>query len=433
MTTTDRAEGHRTRFLDIHVLLSSAYANLNRDDIGQPKTCHFGGVERARVSSQCQKRAARLALTLKGAERTRKLPKSVADALTAAGWPAEVALFVACRTLIAAGFNPYKGNPSETDTLTFLPEGTGTGIADAISSVAPHLWAALDDHDFPALRYADEIEHDSEHEMHAAWQAAAFAKPPPKGASKSFKQAHGQITDVFDEHIASNESLLEAVKTQIGRVNPTIALFGRMLTAMPDTNVDGVAQVAHAVSTHSAEIDTDYFTAVDDLNPGDEPGAGMIGTPDYVSAVYYRYATVDVANLRKLLTERCDGDAEAGAVAGAFAAAFAKTISDAKKTSCGPPPRPSLVLVVARNDAPCSYVNAFEDPVANSGGYLAPSASRLLAEAACDRDDPGIDAAWLFVAPSLREALPDGATYELFDHAATMLHNLESTVAKGIA
>ncbi len=432
MTTTDRAEGHSTRFLDIHVLLSSAYANLNRDDIGQPKTCHFGGVERARVSSQCQKRAARLALTLEGAERTRKLPKSIADALTAAGWHTDIALYVACRTLIAAGFKPYKDNPSETDILTFLPQGTGTGIADAISRKGPRLWAALDDHDFPALCPADEVEDDSESEMHAAWQAAAFTKTPPKGASKSFKQAHEQITAVFDEHIASNESLMGAVKAQIGRTNPTIALFGRMLTAMPDTNVDGAAQVAHAISTHRAEIDTDYFTAVDDLNPGDEPGAGMIGTPDYVSAVYYRYATVDVASLRKLLTERCDGDAEAGAVAGAFAAAFAKTISDAKKTSCGPPPRPSLVLVVARNDAPCSYVNAFEDPVANSGGYLAPSASRLLAEAACDCDDPGIDAAWLFIAASLREALPDGTADELFDHAETTLHNLQSTVAEGI-
>ncbi len=432
MTTTDRAEGHSTRFLDIHVLLSSAYANLNRDDIGQPKTCHFGGVERARVSSQCQKRAARLALTLEGAKRTRKLPKSIADALTDIGWHADMALFVACRVLVAAGFEPYKDNPSETSILTFLPEGAGAEIAAAIAEFAPGLRAALDDHDFPALCPADEIEPDSEREMHAAWRAASFGKAPAKGASKSSKQAHEQITAVFGEHIASNKPLLEAVKAQIGRANPTIALFGRMLTAMPDTNVDGAAQVAHAVSTHSAEIDTDYFTAVDDLNPGDELGAGMIGTPDYVSAVYYRYATVDVANLRKLLSERCDGDAEAGAVAGAFAAAFAKTISDAKKTSCGPPPRPSLVLAVARNDAPCSYVNAFESPVANSGGYLAPSASRLLAEAACDRDDPGIDAAWLFVAPSLREALPHGPADELFDHTPTTLHSLESSVAEGI-
>lgn len=431
MTTTTHSEGHSTRFMDIHVLLSSAYANLNRDDIGQPKTCHFGGVERARVSSQCQKRAARLALTLGGAERTRKLPKSIAAALADAGWHTDIALYVACRVLVAAGFEPYK-DLSETSILTFLPEGTGAGIAAAIAESAPGLWAALDDHDFPALCPADEIEHDDEREMHDAWQAASSGKAPAKGASKSFKQAHAQITAVFDEHIANNKPLLEAVKEQIGRANPTIALFGRMLTAMPDTNVDGAAQVAHAVSTHRAEIDTDYFTAVDDLNPGDEPGAGMIGTPDYVSAVYYRYATVDLANLRKLLSERCAGDAEAGAVAAAFAAAFATTISDAKKTSCGPPPRPSLVLVVARNDAPCSYVNAFESPVANSGGYLVPSASRLLAEAVCDRDDPGIDAAWLYIAPSLREALSDDVADGLFDHASITLHSLEDSVAEGI-
>lgn len=432
-TGTDQVAG--TRFLDIHVLLSSSYANLNRDDLGQPKTCHFGGVERARVSSQCQKRAARMALGLEGAERSRRLPGSVADALADTDWHPDMALYAACRVLVAAGFGPHKGSVAETSVLTFVPEGTGAGIAAAVAEHAPGLQEALDGHDIGGLCPPEEIEHDDEREAHDAWRTAAAAKPAAKDASESFKALHQQVTAVFDEHIASNEPLTEAVKAQVGRVNPTIALFGRMLTAMPAANVDGAVQVAHAVSTHRVDLDTDYFTAVDDLAAGDEPGAGMIGTPDYVSAVYYRYATVDVAGLRKLLEQRCDGDAETAAVAAAFAAAFAARVSDAKRTSCGPPPRPSLVLVVARDDAPCSYVNAFEAPVeaADGGGYLAASASRLLAEAGCDRDDPGVTAAWLFVAPGLAETLDDDIASGLFEHDMVTLHSLEAGVAEGIA
>ena len=33
--------------------------NLNRDDIGAPKSCTFGGVTCARISSQCLKRSSR--------------------------------------------------------------------------------------------------------------------------------------------------------------------------------------------------------------------------------------------------------------------------------------------------------------------------------------------------------------------------------------
>src|ERR1700688_323709 len=45
--------------IEIHVLQNFAPSNLNRDDTGSPKDCEFGGHRRARVSSQCWKRAVR--------------------------------------------------------------------------------------------------------------------------------------------------------------------------------------------------------------------------------------------------------------------------------------------------------------------------------------------------------------------------------------
>ena len=47
------------RHLELHILQSVPVACLNRDDLGSPKTAVFGGVQRARVSSQCWKRAIR--------------------------------------------------------------------------------------------------------------------------------------------------------------------------------------------------------------------------------------------------------------------------------------------------------------------------------------------------------------------------------------
>jgi CRISPR system Cascade subunit CasC len=47
--------------IDIHILQTVPPSNLNRDDTGSPKTAIYGGVRRARVSSQSWKRATRVA------------------------------------------------------------------------------------------------------------------------------------------------------------------------------------------------------------------------------------------------------------------------------------------------------------------------------------------------------------------------------------
>jgi len=46
--------------IELHLLQSFPPANLNRDENGMPKSTVFGGRPRARISSQCQKRAVRM-------------------------------------------------------------------------------------------------------------------------------------------------------------------------------------------------------------------------------------------------------------------------------------------------------------------------------------------------------------------------------------
>src|SRR5664280_758739 len=75
-------------FIEIHAIQNFAPSNLNRDDTGSPKDCEFGGHRRARVSSQCWKRAVReyfsqedLIPEAQRSVRTKKLVGKVAELL----------------------------------------------------------------------------------------------------------------------------------------------------------------------------------------------------------------------------------------------------------------------------------------------------------------------------------------------------------------
>ena len=77
--------------IEVHVLQNFAPSNLNRDDTGAPKDAFFGGTRRARVSSQCAKRAVRHFFDEKVREgvfsadelavRTKRVYQAIVDAL----------------------------------------------------------------------------------------------------------------------------------------------------------------------------------------------------------------------------------------------------------------------------------------------------------------------------------------------------------------
>jgi CRISPR system Cascade subunit CasC len=88
-----------TGYIELHILHSFPPSNVNRDDLNQPKDGYFGGRRRARVSSQCFKRAIRtnpiFATTtqVENGDRTRLIVRELRDRLKAA--PEEDALVVA--------------------------------------------------------------------------------------------------------------------------------------------------------------------------------------------------------------------------------------------------------------------------------------------------------------------------------------------------
>ena len=222
-------------YIDLHVVETVPPSCVNRDDTGRPKTAVYGGVTRARVSSQCWKKAIRdsfkdfLPETESGLR-----TKHVHELLTAAireRDPEAKAEKLAEDILKTAGLSlKNKNDKNETGALFFISRGQLEALAEL---------------------------------------AVTVEKPDKKQCQDALK------------------------------VNPAVdvALFGRMVADDPSLNFDAAAQVAHAISTHAVQNEYDYFTAVDDCSPADNAGAGHLGTVEYNSATLYRYATVNVTEL----------------------------------------------------------------------------------------------------------------------------------------
>ena len=306
-------------FVEFHLIQNFAPSNLNRDDTGAPKDALFGGHRRARVSSQCFKRAIRLAAQehdLVAPEhrgvRTKKLKALLLERLAERDpLEAEGKIEVA---LAAAGLKLK--DDGKTEYLLFLGEAEIAGFAALI-------------------------------EQH--WDELASA--PAGGEKKGKKEAKASApADV----VKKAKALLDGGKAV------DVALFGRMLADMPEVNQDAACQVAHAISTHRVECEFDYFTAVDDKGGPDETGAGMIGQVEFNSATLYRYAVVDAGKLLGNLQQ--DRELTLSALE-AFTQAVVRAIPTGKQNTFAAHNLPSFVGVCLRHAGPLNLANAFEKPI----------------------------------------------------------------------
>jgi CRISPR system Cascade subunit CasC len=214
-------------------------------------------------------------------------------------------------------------------------------------------------------------------------------------AAEAYRRKHtssddGDEVDLEDARdpleSALKGTLKEFVKENKGWARSTdVALFGRMLAEEPDLNLDAACQVAHALSTNRVAMEFDFFTAVDDLNPDAETGAGMIGSTGFNSSCFYRYMLVDVDHLAKNLSPEDDATdaSRQRALDGtrAFLRAAIAALPTGKQNSFAAQARPALALAVARPERsmPMSLVNAFEAPAAPQDGHslMSDSAHKL--------------------------------------------------------
>lgn len=323
--------------VELHILQNFAPSNLNRDDTGSPKSCEFGGFRRARISSQAIKRAMRtefkaglLPLENVG-QRSKRLREVVAALLANRGRDLEQSQEVFDAAMGALGIlSEKRGDEASSEVLTevlmFADEFNLKQFAEACDAN----WAEL---------------------------VGAYKKvwEPLKGKKPAKDQAKKAITDSARKQL---ENALDGARSA------DIALFGRMLADLPQGNVDAASQVAHAISTHQVTADFDYYTAVDDRKPEDTAGADMIGTVEFNSACFYRYANIDVGQLEKNL----GGDKGlAVATVRAFLRASRDAIPTGKQNSFAARNLPSFVFAVVRESGFCSLANAFVRPVRPRG------------------------------------------------------------------
>ncbi|WP_367124682.1 type I-E CRISPR-associated protein Cas7/Cse4/CasC [Streptomyces phytohabitans] len=333
--------------LDIHILQNVPPSNMNRDDTGTPKSAYYGGVRRARVSSQAWKRATRKRFEdlLPEGElgvRTKKVVEALAARITARE-PAleDTAAQLATQVLATAGLKV------EVPTRKAKKDDGDTAVAESKYLM------------FLSRRQLDAL------------------------AELAVSASHGGDVAALKKSLAQKEHKAAARKAIDTRHSVDIALFGRMVADSADLNVDAATQVAHALSVHRSDIESDYYTAVDDLNEESETGAGMIGTVDFSSATLYRYAAVDADELQRSLGTGLEvGEPPSTPTAKAvssFLEAFITSMPTGKINTFGNHTQPSVVVVKIRDKWPLSFVGAFEEPVPKTeqGGFLRESCRRL--------------------------------------------------------
>ena len=164
------------------------------------------------------------------------------------------------------------------------------------------------------------------------------------------------------------KDLQEAVKgAEVRPVTLDMALFGRMVTSNAFRDVEASMQVAHAISTNQMNLESDYFTAMDDLLSGatmEEMGAAIIGDTDYNSSCYYLYASLDTEILRKNLKDTPDAEALIQKAIPALIRTMALSNPSGKQNSFAGNVLPSAILIECKEEkVPVSMVNAFVNPV----------------------------------------------------------------------
>ena len=179
---------------------------------------------------------------------------------------------------------------------------------------------------------------------------------------------------------------LQSAAADADRTRPVtldIALFGRMVTSDAFRDVEASMQVAHAISTNRVSVESDYFTAMDDLLDGgslEEAGAGMIGDVDYNSSCYYLYASLDTDALKDALKDAENADEIVALALPALLRAMAFTNPGGKQNSFAGHVLPGCFLVECKEKKiPVSLVNAFVSPV-SGGDILKESIQRLADE-----------------------------------------------------
>ena len=310
-------------FLDIHVIQTLPPSNINRDDTGSPKTAVYGGVRRARVSSQAWKKAMRDYFKDKADDgylgvRSKKIVEYVAKKILEIDETLsfEEAEKKSLEAFTSAGFTVTEEN--KLPTLFFLGDRQASNFARA----------AIDNVKDAAILH--KIIKDN-----VSIDIALFGR----------MIADKDLNRVISKENEKSKKIIDNGENEVSRIS---------------LNEDASSQIAHAISTHGVQTEFDYFTALDDLSKDAKPGAAMIDTIEYNSSTLYRYGNVALHEFYHQMKENKEETKKAIIL---FVEAFLKSLPSGKINSFANQTIPSSVVVSLRKDRPVSLVSAFETPI----------------------------------------------------------------------
>jgi CRISPR system Cascade subunit CasC len=382
------------KHLELHILQSVPVACLNRDDLNSPKTAIFGGVQRARVSSQCWKSAIRkqaeeFQKEYFGGKRTKLVAAELMNRLKGLSPDVSEALRMAMSHYIGK-LDPK--NVGKVKTLMFFSPQEFDKLANILSGLEDDDKRKITD-SFRRMDKSIDVDEEAGEETEEKNEAT-------KETMKEAKRKQGDEKKVTAKEFMKTVS--GVLKQPVGKAfkgkdaiavkdAADIFLFGRMVANDHSLTVEGTTMFSHALSTHKVDNEIDFFAAVDDLQPKEEAGAGMTGTLEFNSATYYRFAALNLDMLtdkdhlgakneagEEVLTQE-----ERHKIVEAFIKATLMAMPVARKNSMNGNTLPGFVLGVVREKGhPIQLANAFENPVKRTGGksVFEISRERLIAE-----------------------------------------------------
>lgn len=338
------------KHLELHIIQSVPVACLNRDDLNSPKTAVFGGVQRARVSSQSWKRA------------IREMAKEITP-------------------------QHFKGERTRLMFEPLFKEMKTAGLSDS-------------DAEEGAKKIVDElVKLDSKSKEKVRSTTLYFMSPLELQA---LAKTYADTKDV--------KKALKSIDAKSLKDAADISIFGRMVANDHSLTVEAASMFSHALSTHKVDNEIDFFAAVDDLQPKEESGAGMTSTLEFNSATYYRFAALNLDMLADADHLGSMTKEERECVVRTFVEATINAIPGARKNTMNGNTMPVYVFGVVREKGhPIQLVNAFESPIRSTSGYATKSVELLKAEYAKLKESWGINATVEMAIPDIgMKAFLDG-------------------------
>ncbi|WP_291993614.1 type I-E CRISPR-associated protein Cas7/Cse4/CasC [Candidatus Accumulibacter sp. ACC003] len=352
------------RFIQIHTLHTYPAALLNRDDAGLAKRLPLGNAVRTRISSQCLKRHWRVTedqfslkhLGVPMAARSRIFVDKIQEMLVASGIALPVAemLSSSLKNAFSKGVDKLIKEAKKKQTTRKSKKAGSDDEQDEIS---------------------DEADGTGEN---GKGQAILLGLSEYEYLKSLCLDVGSSATDATTakllllERLKSERSNIENIPLGCGL---EAALFGRMVTSDLLASRDAAVYVAHAFTVHQAQVESDYFTVVDDLL---QMGSAGIFDTELASGLYYGYVVVDVPQLVQNLEGEDFKDcfasgtpAERRVLAGRVVQHLLHLIATvspgAKRGSTAPFDWAKFMLIEAGDWQPRSLAGAFHDALPLDG------------------------------------------------------------------